>query len=79
MAHVQITTDADPTKLLGQTEAVDVDVVGIGEFIRGGADRIAQARHPANTGQSSSVENRLRKNVGGFAVVGAHRAVQPFG
>ncbi|MNL14490.1 hypothetical protein D3C87_1354330 [compost metagenome] len=75
VANVQITANADPAHFLGQAQAVDIDVIAIGEFIGGGADRVTQPRYPAHAGQAPSIEDRLRENVRGLAVVRTQRPV----
>ncbi|MNK99532.1 hypothetical protein D3C87_1199340 [compost metagenome] len=79
VANVQIAADAYTAHFLGQAKTVDIDVIAIGEFIGGGADRVTQPCHTAHTGQASRIEDRLREDVRGLAIVGTQRSVQPLG
>ncbi|MNO60583.1 hypothetical protein D3C76_512020 [compost metagenome] len=81
VADVQVAADADAADILGQAQAVDVDVVAVGEGVRGGGDgtlHVADRAGRSRGAQATAIEHGLRQDFRGLAVVDAERAVQPF-
>ncbi|MNZ74870.1 hypothetical protein D3C78_933320 [compost metagenome] len=80
VADVQIAADADTGDVLGQAQAVDVDVVGVGELVGGALQRVVQVGNGARAaqhGQPAGVEPGLRQDLRTVAVIDAQGAVQP--
>ncbi|MCY1401931.1 hypothetical protein D9M71_170580 [compost metagenome] len=84
VADVQVAADADAANVLGQADAIDVDVIDVAEAVRGGGDGAAQCPQPctgirAGSSQAATVEICLRQDFRGLAVVHAEGAIQPLG
>ncbi|MNF62326.1 hypothetical protein D3C84_440050 [compost metagenome] len=88
VTDVQVRTHADSTHVLGQAQAKDLDVVGIGQLIGGGVQRIEGVDHRwhlprragavrVGRGNAPGVQIGLRQDFRGFAVVNAEGAIQP--
>ncbi|MNV60273.1 hypothetical protein D3C71_1527310 [compost metagenome] len=91
VADVQVAADTDAANILGQAQAIDVDVVGVGELVSSALQRVVQvadcalaaarriAERAVGDGHAARVEPGLRKDLGGLAVVETEGAAQPLG
>ncbi|MNJ35942.1 hypothetical protein D3C77_307100 [compost metagenome] len=91
VTDVQVAADADAGHVLGQAQAIHVDVVGVGELIGRGLQRVVEvadraleaggrrAERAARYRQAAGVEPGLGEDFGGLAVVEAQGSAQPLG